>query len=718
MADTGERKALSEGESRELLKSFGLPLAPWGIARTAEEAGELSAGFGFPAVAKGHGEGLAHKSELGLVRLNLPDRQAVTDAAAEMLERGVPGLDGVMVSPQLSGRREFVVGFFRDPVFGPVVMFGLGGVFTEALKDVVFRVAPLTDSDADSMLSEIRSAALLGPFRGESSADREALKGALLSLSRLSVERPDILEVDVNPLLVTPEGKVFALDALVVAGHCARCEDPPRRAIPTADLAAFFHPKSVAFVGASGVFGKWGMRLPLNLLAGGFEGGCHFVNPKGGKLWGRPVYRSVEEIPGEVDLAVVTIPAEGVAALLPSFKAKGIRRMLLITSGFGETGEEGRALEKELVEEAERAGVLIFGPNTMGILNPHQKLFLTGVLTHVAPGETTLVSQSGNMGVQLLEFAAGQGIGIRAFAGSGNEAMISVEDFMESFEADRATTTVLLYVESVKDGARFFRAAKRVGKVKPVILLKGGRTEAGSRAAESHTGAMASNYRVFEAACNQAGIVTVEKPTEMLEVSAAFSSLPLPRGRRVAIVTLGGGWGVVTSDLCADRGLVVNPLPPEIIACFDKVLPPYWSRTNPVDLVGENDPELPLKALRILGEWEGCDAILNLGLFGRSHLLNAVVDSAIKVDRDFSGPMAAELARLGQVYEDDFLESVLSTMEEFQKPVIGVNLASGGSSKAVYEVPGRKYKGVFFNSPERAVNALSHMCRYRDYLNR
>lgn len=717
MAEKEARRALSENESKQTLAAYGVPAAPGTLARDSREAMAAAENYGVPVAVKGHGEGLAHKTEMNLVRLGLKTPEDAQRAAEEIFALNPPGLDGVLVGPMIPGKREFVAGLFRDPVFGPVVMFGLGGVFTEALKDAVFAIAPFDEGEAARMIDGLKSSALLGPFRGEKAADRDALIKTLTGLARLGVERPEVLEVDVNPLLVGPDGSVTAVDALVVTGEPMELS-AGREPIPTRDLAAFFHPKSVAFIGASATLAKWGNVLPLNLIAGGFPGAIHLVNSAGGEMWGRKVYKTVEEIPGEVDLAVVTVPAAKVMGLIPGIKAKGIERVLLITSGFGETGPEGKELEKELVAAAKKAGILLFGPNTMGILNPHTKAFMTGVHVRVEPGSTTLVSQSGNMGVQLLEFAASQGLGIRAFGGSGNEAMISVEDFMEGFEVDEKTSTVLLYVESAKDGRRFYQSAKRLGKKKPVIVLKGGRSEAGNQAAKSHTGAMATDFRIFDAACRQAGIVTVEKPVEMLDASAVFSSLPLPRGKRVAIMTLGGGWGVVTSDLCADRGLVLPELDPEVLAALDKLLPPYWSRANPVDLVGENDPELPKKAIDILAAWDGCDAIINLGIFGRKGLLESLLGSAVKVDQAMKEETVSMYMGMADRMEEDYLACVASAMERHDKPIIGVNLVSGQTSKSLYDVPGHKYKGVFFSSPERAVNALYHMTRYREFLER
>ena len=625
------RTALTEAESKEVLKGYGVPVVPESIAATPDEAVAAAVKIGFPVVLKGLGTKLTHKTERGLVRLNLNDSEAVRRAAVHVASAAGADLEGILIQPMLSGRREFVAGLFHDDQFGPVVMFGLGGIFTEALDDVVFRIAPLDQKHAGQMIEELRAKKLLGPFRGEQAVNSEQLIQTLVGLSRIGLELPDVTEVDINPLLVSPDGRVTAVDALIILG-----QRPPAKALPPPidprAIAMLFYPRSIAFVGASGTLGKWGYRLFCNVAAGGFEGPIYLVNPKGGEIAGRPVFKSVVEIPEPVDLAVVTIPAAKVRDLIPQFKEKKIRNMLLITSGFAETGAEGRRLEEELVQAAREADILILGPNTMGICNPYATLFCCGSNVRPKPGATTIVSQSGNLGVQLLDFAEHEGVGIRAFGGSGNEAMITIEDYMEAFEVDELTRTVVLYLESIKNGRRFFESARRVGKKKPVVMLKGGRTQAGNRAASSHTGALASNIRVFEAAARQAGIVVVEQPMELLDLSAAFSSLPLPRGNRVAVMTLGGGWGVVASDLCVENGLAIPDLHPELIARIDQILPPYWSRSNPIDLVGEIGPKIPIQVIEELMKWEGCDAVIYLGILGLQVFIKQMIASIYKVD--------------------------------------------------------------------------------------
>jgi acyl-CoA synthetase (NDP forming) len=709
-------KSLSESESKQLLVGYGVPVVKEIVAKDIDDAVRAAIDLQFPVVLKGNGATLTHKSDRGLVRLGLANVEQVREAAQGILESAGKDLEGYLIQPMLNGRREFVAGLMRDPMFGPIVMFGLGGVFTEALDDVVFRAVPIDEIEAEAMLAEIKTSRLLEEYRGERAADRKVLVDCLLGLSRLAVERPDVAEVDINPLLVGPDGQVSAVDGLVVLQE----ETPriPRPVISPALIGDIFHPGSIAFIGASSVFGKWGQSLPANLLAHGYKGDVYLINSKGGTQWGRPVSKSISDVPGPVDLAVVTVPAALVRGLIKDLQQKGVKSVLLISSGFSETGEDGRVLENQLVLDAREAGIVFLGPNTMGIQNPHAGIILTGVHVAPKPGSTALISQSGNMGVQLLSFADSQGLGIRAFGGSGNEAMVAIEDFMETFEVDELTRTVLLYIESVKDGKRFFESARRVGRKKPVIVLKGGRTEAGDRAAASHTGAMAADFRLFEALCRQTGVVSVHQSAEMLDAAMVFSALPMPQGRRVAIMTLGGGWGVVTSDLCSDQNLRVEPLSDEIIAVLDGMLPPYWSRTNPVDLVGENDLELPMKAIEVLAAWDGCDAIIHLGISGREYLLQTLLESIHVVDPE-SDPQDSQKFLTGlHKWGYQYIRHTVALMERFGKPILGVTLTSDPTKRSIYEVENSKYNGVFFTSPERAVKALGHMCEYRDFLER
>jgi len=704
---------LDESESKAFLREYDIPLVTEQTAFSADEAAQAAETIGYPVVLKGLVRDIGHKSEAGLVRLGLENADAVRGAYADM--EGTPGLKGVLVQPRVRAQREFLAGFFRDPQFGPVLMFGLGGIFTEALSDFSLRLAPVTEQETLGMLREIRGYSLLQGFRNQMAADEAALVRTLTGLGAMARDYPNIAELDINPLLVTGRGQVLAADALAVLKRDAGASRR-RPAISPENTEQFFGPGSVAFIGASARMGKWGHLLVTNTLSGGFSGPVYLVNPKGGTIAGRQAYTSLASLPEPPDLAVVTIPAAQIPGLLDDLRQKGIRRMVLIASGFGETGAEGRELEDQLVDKANRLGITVLGPNTMGLCNPHHSFYCTGSIVQPRAGSTAMVSQSGNMGVQLLSFAEQQGIGIRSFCGSGNEAMLSVEDYLDYFAEDEKTRTVMLYLESPKDGPRFLEAARRTSGNKPIVLLKGGNTKEGSKAAASHTGAMSSDSAVFEGLCRQAGIINVDGPMDLLDLTAAFSSLPLPRGKRVAVVTLGGGWGVITADMCAQYGLELPELSRDILDFLDAELPPYWSRSNPVDLVGESDLALPVKTLEKLAAWDGCDAIINLGILGRRAFVREYLDAVGRIDPGYSASYLDEVDQELACFERDYVETAARLMETHEKPIFGVRLQSGESDRTIEEASCPRYQSVFYHTPEKAVKACAMMYRYNCFL--
>lgn len=704
-------RSLDEFIGKSVLKTGGIPTVQEARVSTAEEAGEAATTLAFPVVLKGLGSKLLHKSEQGLVHLGLTSEAAVKAAAAAIQAAAGKDLEGFIVQRQITGRRELVAGMSRDPQFGPLILFGVGGVLTEAIDDTVLGVTPLTRPDAYEMIGRIRARKLLDAFRGEAAVDREALADILLALSQLAVDHPNLAEIDINPLIITTQGQPVAVDALITLAPLAEAP-PARQPVSPAAIGALFHPRSIAFVGTSATMGKWGHMLPHNTLGGGYKGEVYLINPRGGMIAGRRVLPSIADLPEAVDLAVVTLPAAKVLDIIPELATKGIHNMVLVTSGFGETGEAGRDLEARVVAAARNHAIILLGPNTMGISNPHIRLHCTGTATAPRPGSTAMVAQSGNLGTQLLTFAEAQGVGIRAFCGSGNEAMITVEDYLEAFAADTRTRSVLLYLESVKDGRRFFSAARRVSREKPIVLLKGGQTDAGHKAAASHTGAMATDQRIFEAVCRQAGILMVQHSMDLLDLAAAFSALPLPAGNRVAIMTLGGGWGVVTTDLCARHGLTIPALPPELVAEIDTLLPPFWSRGNPVDLVGDNDPGVPLKVMERLLKWEGCDAVIHLGVMGRRVFVEKLIAAIKRCDPKASNELNQATLDLIAAFETDFVKQIAGLMDRYDKPVVGVSLMKAAGDGTVYTMKDSTHKAVFYETPERAVKALSQMVRY------
>jgi acyl-CoA synthetase (NDP forming) len=453
---------------------------------------------------------------------------------------------------------------------------------------------------------------------------------------------------------------------------------PNRMTEMMSTLENIFCPENVALVGASGTFGKWGQVILANITAGGFKGRIFPVNPKGGKIFGLEAFTSVADIPHAVDLAFITTPAETVPGLLEELGEKGIKGAVVITSGFSETDVSGKELERKIVETARENNVWIIGPNTMGIICPYVSLFATGSHPRPKKGSVAFISQSGNLGNQLVHWAEQQGVGISLFVGSGNEAMLNCPDYLEYLENDPHTKYIVLYLENVGDGVRFMETVSRINRKKPVILLKGGSTAAGKKAAASHTGAMSGADAIFSGACRQAGILKVNVPSDLLSLSAGFSSLPLPKGNRVGIVTLGGGWGVVTADECAKNGLLIPDIPKDIVTRIGKYLPEFWSKGNPVDLVGTRNLEAPVVAVEELMKWDGIDAVICLGIVGRHELVKQILDSTRRADPDASSDFLEYVEKMGREFEERFIDQMTAFMETYQKPLIGVSMADGG----------------------------------------
>jgi len=378
---------------------------------------------------------------------------------------------------------------------------------------------------------------------------------------------------------------------------------------------SLFAPRSVAFIGASTSVFKWGFNILHHIIRGGFTGRLFPINPQGGDWFGRPVYTSLDQVGDPIDLAVIVVKESLVPDAIRSCAERGIPAGIVITAGFSETGAQGAALEREIVELARAGGMRLVGPNTMGIFSATPsplQILMTGMT--ITPGQVSIITQSGNLGSSLAYRFIRRSIGLSRMISSGNEADLTVEDYLRLMEHDPQTRIICLYIEGLRDGQRFFETARRIGTDKPIILLKGGRTASGAQAAASHTGAMASDEGVFTAMCRQAGIIQVATMDEMIDVAGMLLTQPLPRGNRIGIVTMGGGWGVIATDACESQGLSVPPLEDAIIARLDTILPAYWSRGNPIDLVAPGTVSVITDTVKVLIESRSVDAVLLMGL--------------------------------------------------------------------------------------------------------
>ncbi len=472
-------------------------------------------------------------------------------------------------------------------------------------------------------------------------------------------------------------------------------------------LLPLFHPRTIAVIGASSNFMKWGCIIPKNILNGGFKGKLFLVNKKEKEIFGAPVYPDLKSVPDEIDLALIVTPANVVKEVMRECGEKKVKAAIVITAGFSET-KDGAALEREIADVARKFGIRFVGPNTMGIFSALSDV--CAMMPPVAPnkGDVSFVAQSGNLGTQLLSLGRNRGVGFAKFVSSGNEADLRCEDYIEYFGKDEDTNVVLAYIEGLDDGRKFMDIARGVTKKKPFIIFKGGKTNAGVKAARSHCGALAGEKKIYDGAFKQAGVIQAIAGDEMLDLAKAFSNLPLPRGKRVGILTWGGGWGVVSADACEDAGLEVVSLPETLLKEIDKILPAYWSRGNPIDLVGTLDREAHRKCLELLVTCDEVDCVFALGMLAGPSTFMNLLSSMPGMTKETMN------AFVSQIHESNHLirKKVIELMEITKKPIIGVNILPEDEAD---DDPAAK-RIVMFQTPERAVHVMAKLCEYAEYL--
>ncbi|MEU5271292.1 acetate--CoA ligase family protein [Streptomyces hygroscopicus] len=597
------RTALTAPEGKRITDAYGIPTPAEGLAESADDAVALADRIGFPVVLKIVSPDILHKTDAGGVRVGLTSCAEVRGAFTAIVANArayapQARIQGVQVQQMVpDGGQEVIVGAVTDPTFGKVVAFGLGGVLVEVLKDITFRLAPASQDEALSMLDGIRAAEVLRGVRGGAAVDRGALADLIVRVSRLVTDFPEIAEVDLNPVFATPSG-VLAADVRLLVGAPP---PPPRRRYSREEILGsmrrLMQPRSVAVVGASNEPGKIGNSVMRNLIDGGFPGEIHPVNPKADDILGRKAYRHVGDVPGEVDVAVFAIPAAFVPAALEEVGRKGIPNAVLIPSGFAETGEHD--LQRRIVEIAEEHGTRLLGPNIYGYYSTWQDLCATFCTPYDVKGPVALTSQSGGIGMAILGFARTTKTGVSAIVGLGNKSDVDEDDLLTWFGEDDRTQCIAMHLEDLKDGRAFVEAARATVPRKPVVVLKAGRTAAGARAADSHTGALAGDDAVYDDILRQAGVIRAPGLNEMLEYARALPVLPTPQGDNVVIITGAGGSGVLLSDAIVDNGLSLMEIPDDLDAAFRRFIPPFGAAGNPVDITGGEPPSTYEATIRL-----------------------------------------------------------------------------------------------------------------------
>jgi acyl-CoA synthetase (NDP forming) len=598
-AKSENRTYLMEHECKELLARGGIQTNSTSVAQNVDEAVELSNMIGYPVVLKVLSPEVIHKSDRGGVKLNLKSADEVELAYNGIISSFADKkVIGVTVQKMAPPGLEAIAGVSRDPAFGPVLMFGLGGVFVEVLKDVSFRILPVTQADIEEMIKEIRGSRLLQGYRG-SAVDISALKELLFNVSDLVIKNPEISELDLNPVFLYQKG-YMAVDARIFLQKPEKEEN--LQISPKKDrsiLQNLFYPGSIAVLGASDKPGKLGWNVFHNLLHHRFAGKLYPVNIKAETVQGVPSVSRIDEIEEPVDAAIILVPAAQTVQAFEECCRKGIRMIIIESAGFAETGESGKDIEKELKRLAEIYNCRFVGPNCSGIINTHHNVVQSiGVVGDLRKGNIGLIAQAG-------VYAAGILWGMRhimdfaVVATIGNKADINETDILEYLGEDDNVKVVCMYLEDVKSGRRFVDVARRITARKPVIVLKSGRTEAGKKAVASHTASLAGNDQIYDAAFRQAGIIRATDNDHMFGLARAFSRQPLPSGNGVMVISYTGSLGVAAADALSLNMMKPAELDTETSRYLREILPPYVGCNNPVDYTFDMNAEQVRKTIEI-----------------------------------------------------------------------------------------------------------------------
>jgi acetyl coenzyme A synthetase (ADP forming)-like protein len=608
------RTSLTAPEGKQVCDAYGIAVPGEGVATSAAEAGKLAAGMGFPVVMKIVSPDILHKTEAGGVIVGLKSADEATKAYDTILAnakkyKADAKIDGVQVQQMLKGGQEVIVGAVTDGSFGKLVAFGLGGVLVEVLKDITFRLAPATKTDALSMLDGIQASEMLKGVRGGDAVDRDKLAALIVGVSELVSDFPEIAEMDLNPVFATKDGAIAA-DVRIVVDFAQKT---PRYRPPEADVVVsmkrIMQPKAVAVIGASDEAGKIGNSVMKNLINGGYKGQIYPIHPKAAEIMGHKAYKSVKDVAGEIDAAVFAIPAKLVPGALTECGEKKIAGAILIPSGFAETGNH--EAQEELVAIGRKYNIRMMGPNIYGFYYTPANLCATFCTAYDVKGSTALSSQSGGIGMAIIGFSRSAKMGVSAIVGLGNKSDIDEDDLLLFFEQDPNTNVIAQHCEDLKDGRAFAEVAKRVSKKKPVIMLKAGRTSLGAAAASSHTGALAGNDKIYEDVLRQSGVIRARSLRDLLDFARGVPMLPTPKGENVVIITGAGGSGVLLSDACVDNGLkLLKPMPTDLDAAFRKFIPPFGAAGNPVDITGGEPPITYMNTVRLGLEDERIHALI------------------------------------------------------------------------------------------------------------
>jgi len=684
---------LTEYEGGQLLKGFGLPVIEGKLATSKDEAVSIAREIGFPVVLKGMSRQITHKTDAGIVKLNIENETQLFSAYDEILSNAhrydsSAHMDGVLVQKMAPKGIEMIVGIKRDPVFGHLLVIGIGGIFVELMKDFAIKLMPVSDDEVDEMIGSLKGSAILRGYRGHEGIDTARLKEIVNGLNRLVEEQPQIAEMDLNPVIFYSQG-VAICDVRILMDEPVQPAQP--KIHPVERLDKMLNPRSIAVIGASSDEKKNGGRLFRYIIENGFQGKLYPINPKADNIRGYKAYPSLKAVPDDIDLACIIVNAQHVPAVLQDCIEKQVQAVIIYSSGFAELGEEGKKLQEQVVQLAQQGNMSLLGPNSMGIASPAKNIYTVFGSALEAPvkrsGSIAFVSQSGAMGSALLSRAWEQGAGFSRWVSVANEADLTISDFIDRLSDDEATKVISVFMENIKDFAKFKQAAhKALTRRKPVLVFKTGKSTVGKRAVQSHTGSIAGDDAVYTAVFEKTGVLRVNHIDELIDVARIFEQHPLPKGNRMAILTASGGACSVVADLCEEYGLEV-PVLTETANIIQQYIPPFGSPYNPVDVTAEiiSKPEMFKKVLQALVDDEHIDGILVMLTTNADPGASVIAQAILEIFHSSAKPIV-----VGRLGADNIAPKAMSIYQDAHFPV--------------------------YPTPERIVRTMSYLVRYREIL--
>ena len=598
------QKMLSEAEGYDMLRKYDLPVPEYQIVKSGEDAAHACERMGCPVVMKIISPQIVHKSDAGGVIVGIGSRKAALGAFTKIID-GAKAYDpeahieGVIVEQQAEPGLELIIGGRTDPAFGKVLTFGMGGTMVELMKDVTLRILPITEEEIRQMIKEINAYPLIAGYRGAKPRDEEELVKIITNVARFFGENERVVEFDINPIRLYEKG-ACAVDARIIVDDDIKVIE---KVIRTPVPMEYFNPRSIAVIGASQDSSKMGYAVMHNLLH--FPGQLYPVNNKRSEIQGLKAYPTITAIPAPVDLAVITVPAIHVPGVIEECGAKGVPMAVIITAGFKEMGEGGKALEDRVLAIAKGHGTRIIGPNCLGVIIPPKGIDTTYVHQSPKPGNIAFISQSGAIINTVVDWSLAKNIGFSNVISVGNQSDLDFLDYIRYVGKDEKTKAIILYIEQITDGKGFMEVVSEVAKVKPIIAIKAGSSRRGQAAASSHTGSLSGSYDVYMEAFRKSGVIAVHTLTGAF-LAAQMLAHPkrYPKGKRAVVITNAGGFAVLSSDYAERYGVEIVDLPASVVEEMNEFLPEFWNKGNPVDLLGDATEKRFEKTFEVLARHE------------------------------------------------------------------------------------------------------------------